>query len=59
MNGVLGVIYQFLNKRHSTRSLSDQEFAEILPALAQELTTVNFIPQYSDEELLTDWQNLL
>jgi hypothetical protein len=53
------VIYQFLNKRHSTRSLSDQEFAEILPALAQELTTVNFIPQYSDEELLTDWQNLL
>jgi 16S rRNA G966 N2-methylase RsmD len=38
--------------------LSDSDFEKLLPLLAQELTTVNYIPQYSDEILLKDWNEL-
>lgn len=53
------MIHQFLNKRHSTRNLSDQEFAEVLPQLAQELTAVEFCPKYTEAELMDDWHSLL
>jgi len=52
------MIENYLNKRFSTRNLSDADFHNILPTLAQELTQVNFLPNYSEEELQKDWKNL-
>lgn len=52
------MIENFLNKRYSTRNLSDEEFNFLLPRLAEELSEIDFIPSYSKEELYKDWQNL-
>lgn len=47
-----------LNKRYSTRKLSDGEFESVLPQLAKELEQISFYFQYSNDELLKDWKNL-
>jgi hypothetical protein len=47
-----------LNKRYSTRSLSDEEFDRLVPVLSEELTGINFVPHYSDQELKQDWSKL-
>ena len=52
------ILNSYLNKRNSTKSLTDSEFEELLPILAQELETVNFLPQYTDEQLKKDWKQL-
>jgi len=54
----MSIINNFLNKRYSTRNLTDAEFDGILPVLAEELSAVNFIPSYTEEELRKDWGNL-
>lgn len=54
----MNTVQKFLNKRYSTRNLSDQEFAKLVPVLAKELTDVDFVPQYSDQQLQTDWSKL-
>jgi len=54
----MSIINNFLNKRYSTRNLTDAEFDGILPVLAEELSTVNFIPSYTEQELRRDWVNL-
>jgi 16S rRNA G966 N2-methylase RsmD len=53
------MIHKFLNIRNSLRDLTDEEFDVLLPQLAKELEGVSFYTEYSDIELLTDWQKLL
>lgn len=52
------MIENFLNRRYSTRNLSDEQFEEVLPTLAKELSEVSFKPEYTAEELHKDWQSL-
>lgn len=52
------MIENYLNKRYSTRNLSDTDFLNILPTLAQELTQVDFTTTYTDDQLKKDWQAL-
>ena len=47
-----------LNKRFSTRNLSDVDFNAIVPSLAVELSQTNYYPQYTPAELNKDWANL-
>jgi 16S rRNA G966 N2-methylase RsmD len=47
-----------LNKRFSTRNLSDVDFNAIVPSLAVELSQTNYYPQYTPAELNKDWDNL-
>jgi 16S rRNA G966 N2-methylase RsmD len=51
-------IKNFLNVRYSTKNLSDAEFESILPELATQLEGIEFVTQYTDEKLKTDWKNL-
>jgi len=52
------ILQNYLNKKYSTRNLSDIEFENILPSLALELSQVNFIPEYTDKQLKKDWLDL-
>lgn len=52
------MIENYLNKRYSLRNLSDQDFENLLPVLAQELEHVSYIPTHSDAKLSADWNNL-
>ena len=47
-----------LNKRLSTRNLSDIDFDAAVPSLAVELSQTSYYPQYTDDELNKDWANL-
>jgi len=48
-----------LNKRNSTRSLSDEEFEQCLPSLARELESVDFRHAYEEDQLRKDWHSLI
>lgn len=52
------MLKDYLNKKNSTRNLSDADFEAILPTLALELSQVSFYPSYSNKEMLEDWQKL-
>lgn len=52
------MVNNFLNKKNSTRDLSDEKFTEILPILAKGLSKVNFHYFIDDEKLLKDWEKL-
>ncbi len=52
------MIERFLNKRYSTRSLSDDEFESIVKDLALELSSVSFYLEYDDNKLRKDWEKL-
>ena len=47
-----------LNKRHSTRNMSDAAFEAALPMLAQELEQHSFYFNYTDDEMRKDWKKL-
>ena len=47
-----------LNKRSSTRNLSDIDFDSAVPNLAIELSQTNYYPRYTNDELNKDWANL-
>jgi len=50
----------YLNKKFSLRSLSDQEFEKILPELASELELHGIISTvYTNEQIKMDWELLL
>lgn len=51
-------IYDYLNVRHSTRNLTDQEFESLLPKLAEEIAKEDYTIKYSDDILRTDWEKL-
>jgi 16S rRNA G966 N2-methylase RsmD len=48
----------FLNKRFSTRELTDQEFENIVGELAEEIAKVSYVPTYTNQQLLDDWEKL-
>lgn len=52
------MLNNYLNKKNSTRNLSDADFENILPQLAVELEQESFYSQYSDSELKADWDKL-
>lgn len=52
------MIEKFLNKRNSTRVLTDSEFESVLPILANELANVSYLPAYSESELKEDYLKL-
>jgi len=52
------MIENYLNVRNSTRNLSDEEFDEILPQLANELRDICFYTKYSDDILYDSWEKL-
>lgn len=47
-----------LNKRFSTRNLSDIDFDAAVPSLAIELSQTSYYPQYDIADLNKDWANL-
>ena len=52
-------INNFLNKKNSTRDLSDAEFENIVFVLAKELEQISFYTDYGDSQLMKDWLDLL
>jgi 16S rRNA G966 N2-methylase RsmD len=53
------MIEKFLNIKNSLRNLSEEEFESLLPILANELESVNYIPIFSDKDLYDDWMKLV
>ncbi|MEK9767300.1 MAG: hypothetical protein VW683_00150 [Betaproteobacteria bacterium] len=58
-NLFLPEIYSILNVRYSTRNMSDDEFEQLLPLLAIQLTEVDYHYAYDSSTLHKDWHNLL
>lgn len=52
------MLINYLNKKNSTRNLSDEDFELLLPSLALELEQQSFYPLYSNEEMKQDWKKL-
>lgn len=55
---VKSLIHDFLNQKNSTRNLSDREFEELLPKLAEELTQVDYHYDHPEHLLRKDWSRL-
>jgi len=51
-------LQNYLNVRHSTQNLSDDEFDSIIENLAEQLEQVDFVNQYTDDALKKDWKKL-
>ena len=51
-------IRDILNKRYSTRNLSDEDFYDNLDSLALQLSTVDYKPCHDEKSLKKDWDNL-
>ena len=49
----------FLNKKNSLRNISDDYFNSIVEELAELLSSVSVESNYTDEQLLKDWNSLL
>jgi 16S rRNA G966 N2-methylase RsmD len=47
-----------LNKKNSTRTMTDADFELALPNLASELEHISYLYSYTDNELLDDWNKL-
>ena len=52
------MIENFLNKKNSTRDLSDEEYEKKLSILAEELEQVSFYNKHSEDILKNDWSKL-
>lgn len=52
------MLNNYLNKKNSTRNLSDSDFEAILPQLAIELEQQSFYLSYTDDEMKLDWKKL-
>lgn len=52
------ILSNFLNKRHSTRNLSDETFLSVVGELARQLEQTSFYPTYTNEKLKKDWKEL-
>lgn len=51
-------IEDFLNKRLSTRNLSDEDFEQYLPILAEQLSQYDYIIKHEEKDLRRDWSLL-
>lgn len=49
---------QFLNKRFSTRNLSDTDFENVIEELAELISKVSYLQTYTDKQLYDDWIKL-
>ena len=49
---------EWLNIPNATRNLSDEEFINLLPQLAEELAATDYHYSYTEEELRQDWEKL-
>ena len=49
---------EWLNIPNATRNLSDEEFTDLLPQLAEELAATDYHYNYTEEELRQDWEKL-
>lgn len=52
------LINNYLNKKNSTRNLSDEDFEALVPKLASELEKLSFYTQHTDEDIINDWEKL-
>lgn len=52
------MIELYLNKKYSLRNLSDDEFENIISTLASELSLVDYIPKFNEDDLIKDWEKL-
>ena len=52
------ILADILNKRNSTRNLSNIDFDAAVPGLAKELEQTSFYYHYTDEEMKEDWKKL-
>jgi 16S rRNA G966 N2-methylase RsmD len=52
-------IMDFLNRRYSTRNLSDEAFDSIVGELANQLEYISYHTEYSDKQLNDDWKKLI
>lgn len=52
------MIEQFVNKRHSLKNLTDEQFDAVIDQLALELEGMEYRTQYTQEELWKDWNSL-
>lgn len=51
-------IENFLNKRYSTRNLTDAQFDSVVTELSKQLQNVSFYATYTNEKLKKDWKDL-
>lgn len=47
-----------LNKKNATRDMSDSEFLQAVPEMAQQLSQIDFHYHYEEDDLKADWQKL-
>ena len=52
------MLVDILNKRYSTRNMSDADFDKAVPTLAKQLEQTSFYHQYTDEEMTKDYEKL-
>lgn len=52
------MVEDFLGVKNSTRNLDDKKFFEILPKLAEELSSIDYHFNYDKETLIKDWEKL-
>lgn len=52
-------IQEWLNKPNALRKLSVEEFENLLPSLAYQLSNISYLYSYSENELRQDWNKLL
>lgn len=50
---------EYLNKKNSTRNLSDEEFDRLLPDMAEQLSCIDYHYVYDNNALRKSWQQLL
>lgn len=52
-------VNSIIGKKNSLRNLSDEYFESIIENLAEDISNMNIEIQYSNEELIKDWYNLI
>ena len=52
-------VNSIIGKKNALRNLSDEYFESIIETLAEDISNLSIENQYSDEELMKDWNNLI
>lgn len=53
------ILQNYLNKKHSTRNLSDEQFQSLLSTLSKELSEIDYTHSYTPQQLNKDWYDLI
>jgi 16S rRNA G966 N2-methylase RsmD len=51
-------LQNFLNKKYSTKNLSDIDFENIVEELAESISKVSYVQAYTEKQLRDDWKKL-